>query len=383
MFIQAHHPRQPCKNTRNSKKFLLHLPLLAVICLVLISLSSCERGSGPNFDIDVRTPVQVQAVRVGDIENVIVATGKLQPREIAQVDAQVRGRLYYERDENGDRFYEGHQVKKGDLLARISGVEAELSLNIPAKKQDFEFAQREYNRQVSLYEQGTITERDFEQTRQTYTNAEAAYRQALLDEKNTEVFAPMDGVILKLARDQDNILLADETLIGSGQLIAQIADLRSLEANIGLISTQKEKVEIGDPVRIRPSTTYDDVTFDGILERIPPMVDEQSSTFPVVVVVPNEELELQPRSTVEVEIIVEQRLQVPYVSLDSVKKNRNNQDVVFVVEGQRVQERRVRLGLQDDDNVEILEGVEPGDRVVFGGVEHLWGGQTVNVVREL
>ena len=158
---------------------------------------------------------------------------------------------------------------------------------------------------------------------------------------------------------------------------------RSLEANIGLVSTQRREVEIGDPVRVRPSAAYDEETYEGILERILPLVDEQSHTYPVVVEVPNEDLLLQPRSFVEVEIIIEQRLQVPYVSHDSVKKNRNNHDVVFVVEGQRVQERRVRLGLQDDENVEILEGVELGERVVFGGVEHLWGGQTVNVVREL
>lgn len=383
MFIQSSHRHQPPKRVRNSVRILRYVPLLAVICLVLFGLASCNRPTQPNFDVDVRTPVQVQAVRLGDIENIVPSTGKLQPRESATVTAQVLGRLYYERDENGERFYEGHHVKRGDVLARISGEEAELNLNLPAKKQEFEIAQREYNRQVELYEEGNITERDFEQTRQTFTNAETAYRRALLDEQNMVVFAPMDGVILKLARDQENILLADETLISSGQLIAQIADLSSLEANIGLVSTQRKKVEIGDPVRIRPSAAYDEETYDGILERILPLVDEQSHTYPVVVVVPNEDLLLQPRSFVEVEIIIEQRLQVPYVSHDSVKKNRNNHDVVFVVEGQRVEERRVRLGLQDDEHVEILEGVELGERVVFGGVEHLWGGQTVNVVREL
>lgn len=383
MFIQPSHLHQPPKRIRHSVRFLRYLPLPAVICSVLFGLSSCDPPTQTNFDVDVRTPVQVQAVRLGDIENIVPSTGRLQPRESATVTAQVLGRLYYERDENGERFYEGHQVKRGDVLARISGAEAELSLNLPAKKQEFEIAQREYNRQVKLYEDGNITERDFEQTRQTFTNAETAYRRALLDEQNMVVFAPMDGVILKLARDQDNILLADETLISSGQLIAQIADLSSLEANIGLVSTQRKKIEIGDPVRIRPSAAYDEETYDGILERILPLVDEQSHTYPVVVVVPNDDLLLQPRSFVEVEIIIEQRLQVPYVSHDSVKKNRNNHDVVFVVEGQRVVERRVRLGLQDDEHIEILEGVELGERVVFGGVEHLWGGQTVNVVREL
>ena len=201
MFIQPPHLHQPPtpRRIRISVRILRHLTLPAVICFVLLGISSCDRQTQPNFDVDVRTPVQVQAVRLGDIENIVPATGRLQPRESATVTAQVLGRLYYERDENGERFYEGHHVKRGDVLARISGEEAELNLNLPAKKQEFEIAQREYNRQVELYEEGNITERDFEQTRQTFTNAETAYRRALLDEQNMVVFAPMDGVISEVS----------------------------------------------------------------------------------------------------------------------------------------------------------------------------------------
>lgn len=382
-FNRARKQRQNPYKTMSYTSFITRLISFSLLGCILLALASCERGSIPNVNVDVRTPVQVQAVRLGDIENLVVATGTLQPREIATVEAQVLGRLYYERDENGERFYEGHQVTKGDVLARIAGEESDLNLNLPAKKEAYEIARREYDRQVTLHEEGIITERDFEQTRQTYTNAEADYRRALLDERNTEVLASIDGVILKLARDQDNILLADETLIGNGQLIAQIADISSLEANIDLIGPQLSKVEKGDPVRIRPSATYDEETFDGTLRRISPLVNQQNHTYQVVVTVPNEDLMLKPGSFVEVEIIVEQRLQVPVVSLDSVKKNYNNNDVVFVVEGQFIRERRVRLGLRDDERVEVLEGVELGERVVFGGVEHLYGGQKVNVIREL
>lgn len=356
--------------------------LYSLLAGILMVLASCGQGPSRIPDVDVRTPVEVQAVRLGDIETLVVATGSLQPRETATVNAQIQGRLYYERDSNGERFFEGHQVKRGDVLARITGAEADLALDLPAKKENYEIAQTEYDRQVKLHDEGIITDRDFEQTRTSYLSAKNVYERALLDERNTEVVAPMDGVVLKLARNEQNILLADETLIGNGQLIAEVADISVLEAHIDLIGPQLTKVTIGDQVRIRPSATYDDKNFIGTLKRISPLVNEQNHTFQVVVEVPNEDLLLKPGSFVEVEIITEQRLQVPVVPLDSVKKSHNNNDVVYIVEGQRLQERRVRLGLQDDERVEVLEGLEPGERVVFGGVEHLWNGNLVNVVRE-
>ena len=356
--------------------------LLALLGSILMVVASCGRGPTRIGDVDVRTPVEVQTVRLGDIEKLVVATGQLQPQEVAIVNAQIEGRLYYERDSNGERFFEGHEVKRGDVLARLSGVEADLNLNLPTKKETYEIAQTEYDRQVKLHDEGIITDSAFEQTRQTYLNAKNVYERALLDERNTEVIAPMDGIILKLARNEQNVLLAEETLVGSGQLIAEVADISMLEAYIDLIGPQYTKITKGDPVRIRPSATYEDQTFVGTLKRISPLVNEQNRTFQVVVVVPNEDLFLKPGSFVEVEIITEQRLQVPVIPLDSVKKSRNNNDVVFIVEGQRIQERRVRLGLQDNERVEVLEGLEPGERIVIGGVEHLWSGNLVNVVRE-
>ena len=362
--------------------FFQRIVLFSLLGGLLLVLASCNRGPARNFDVNVRTPVEVYVVRLGDIETLVVATGNLQPSELATVNAQILGRAYYERDSNGGRFFEGHPVKQGDVIARIAGEEADLNLNLATKKESYEIAQTEYNRQVKLHDEGIITERDFEQTRQTYLSAENEYQRALLDDRNTEVLAPIDGVILKLARNEQNILLADGTLINSGQLIAEIADISVLEAHIDLIGPQLTKVDKGDQVRIRPSATYDDITFNGTLKRISPLVNQTNHTFQVVVEVPNEELLLKPGSFVEVEIITEQRLQVPVIPLDAVKKSNNN-DVVYIVEGQRLEERRVRLGLQDDDRVEILEGLEPGERVVVGGVENLWPGMIVNVVREL
>ena len=366
----------------NHTIFFRRVTTLSLLGGIWLTLASCDQGPSRSFNVNVRTPVEVQAVRLGDIENLVVTTGNLLPRVVATVNARVPGRLYHERDENGERFYEGHQVKKGDVLARIAGEEVELHLNLSTKKQTYEIAEAEYNRQKKLHEEGIITESAFEQSLQSYLNAENAYKLALQDDRNTVIEAPIDGVIVKLARNEQNTLLADESLIGNGQLVAEIADLSMLEAHIDLIGRQYGKVDVGDQARIRPSATYEEINFTGTVTRKSPLVNPEKHTYQVVLEVPNNDLLLNPLSFVEVEVIIEQRLQVPVVSLDSVKKSSNNNDVVYIVEGQRLAERRVRLGLQDDERVEVLEGLEVGERVVFGGVENLWPGTMVNVVRE-
>ena len=82
---------------------------------------------------------------------------------------------------------------------------------------------------------------------------------------------------------------------------------------------------------------------------------------------------------VEVTVVVEQRVDVVVVPRDAVA-NRGVRSVVFVLDGQRVSRRDVRLGLGDDDKVQILEGLTAGDRVVVRGLETLTDGTRVRPV---
>ncbi len=59
---------------------------------------------------------------------------------------------------------------------------------------------------------------------------------------------------------------------------------------------------------------------------------------------------------------------------------RAGRSVVFVIDGQRAVRRNVSLGLGDDDQVEVREGVEPGERIIVRGLETLTDGTRVRVV---
>jgi multidrug efflux pump subunit AcrA (membrane-fusion protein) len=75
---------------------------------------------------------------------------------------------------------------------------------------------------------------------------------------------------------------------------------------------------------------------------------------------------------------VEQREEVPVVPREAVTE-RGGRRVVFVLDGQRVAQREVILGLGDDDVVEVRQGVSAGDRIVVRGLETLTDGTRVRV----
>jgi Cu(I)/Ag(I) efflux system membrane fusion protein len=87
---------------------------------------------------------------------------------------------------------------------------------------------------------------------------------------------------------------------------------------------------------------------------------------------------LRPGMFVEVTLIAERREDVLVIRRQAVT-DRGGRRVVFVLNGQRVVQRDVRLGLGDDDYVEVREGVAAGERIVIRGLETLTNDMLVRV----
>ena len=270
--------------------------------------------------IEVRAPVEVETVELGNVESVIVATGNLQTRDSARVTAQVPGRIYIERDENGNRLTEGRQVRAGDVLGQITGEETRLQnrngirSSLPTK------TPKQSTIDVQDYsKQGHIAEAELKQTELSLQQAQDAYDRAKLSDENTQVVAPIDGVILILARDQENVPIADGQLVNAGLLVAQIASLDVLEAYVDLIGPDLSKVQEGQQVRIG-HYAFSELDIMGSVVRLSPSVDPQTHTFQAVIEVDNRDRILRPGMFVQTEIITEQRLEVPVVSYEAISR---------------------------------------------------------------
>lgn len=350
--------------------------LAAPACLALL-LAGCTQQVEP-VNVEFRIPVEVEQVEIDNVESVVIATGTLRTVTEAELKTEIPGHFFLSRNEQGIPYAEGSVVKKDELIAEILGEDARLFIRIESTKIALENAQEELNRRKDLYAKNLISEAELKQQEQTYESALLEYDRSKLNVHKTRIESPTDGVVLRLARGANNVPITDGTYIAPGFSVATIASLDQLIADINLIGPELSRVQPGQRVRIR-HYAFDDLTVNAEVLRISPELDAQTHTFRAEVIIDNDQGLLRPGMFVEVAIITEQRVQVPVLPREAVTR-RSSGNVVFLVDGQRAKQQLVRLGLGDDDKVQVLDGVITGDRVVVRGLETLADGTRVRVL---
>ena len=135
----------------------------------------------------------------------------------------------------------------------------------------------------------------------------------------------------------------------------------------------------GQPVELHVDA-YPDKTYTGKLSRISPTVNTSTRAFPFEALVPNRDASLKPGTFARVHIDSDKQDQVitlPYAAL----QYRYGVNRVFVVEGDRLVVRELKVGDRVGDRIEIVSGVKPGDHVAITDVEKLIDGQKVTAAK--
>ena len=350
--------------------------LAPVLGVLLLTLLACGGGSAVP-DVEFRIPVEVSDVTTDSVEDRIITTGTLRARENVILNVETPGFLVLARDAGGSRLTEGSAVRAGQLIAEVTGEDARLASRLEATKRHLERAEQEMQRRQRLFEEELIPEEDVRRTEAAYEDALHDYEISQRTAAKTRISTPIDGVVLKLARDENQLPVADGQMVMPGFEVALIAPIEDLIADIDLVGPELARVRPGQVARLRHYAF--EVTVEGRILRLSPSMDSQSHTFRAEVEVENSLGMLRPGMFVEVAIIVERRDDVTVVPREAVAE-RAGRSVVFVIDGQRAVLREVSLGLGDDDKVEVREGVGPGDRIVVRGLETLTDGTQVRVV---
>jgi RND family efflux transporter MFP subunit len=335
-------------------------PLVLVLALPCL-LCSCEED-GPEIDIESAIPVSVETVESKPIREYVFATGSVSAAEDIRLSTEQAGHYRLQTNpRSGQPFEMGDAVQRGEVIVILENAELENQVMIDSKRLNHEISEREFNKQKSLYEKGGVTFRELTDAERAAIDARYAYENAIIQLEKLKVKAPLDGVLVDL-----DYHTAGEWL-PAGTPVARVMDYSRLYCELALPGSEMERVSDGQTALVTNYVNPLD-TLKGRITQVSPALDPTSRMFQAAVIIDNDSLVLHPGMFVKVDLVVAEKDSAVVIPQEVVVASGSDRRA-FVVEKGIAVERKLEIGLANPLEVEVLSGLEPGERLVVKGFE--------------
>ena len=323
---------------------------------------------------ELAIPVSVENVRKQSISQYINTTGTAKAIYEASLNSEVSGQ--YHRQINpatGKPFKLGDRVKEGQVIIRFEDPEYINSLAIEAKKLNLEISENEYEKQKSLYEKGGVTLRELRNSEVSRTNAQYDFESAQIRLAKMNIVAPFSGVIVELP------YYTKGTRVNSGQPMVSLMSYDKMYVQINLPEKSISEVQLVHEVLITNYTIAED-TLIGTVSELSPMISSETRTFGGKLLISNPDLKLRPGMFVKADIITAKKDSVIVIPKNIILSG-NRGKYVFVVErNSAADDRVITTGIENNDFVEVIEGLSENDRLIIKGFETLRDNSKVKII---
>jgi RND family efflux transporter MFP subunit len=332
---------------------------LAVVALVAFRVVQARRGAPETPEVDeirarIGIPVEVTAVREGELVVRREFTGVLRGIRSATIRARTGDEILDIPVRVGDR------VRAGDVVIRQSS-EGSLA-SVQQAQASSEQAQRNVERLRPLHERGAISDQDWDNALTGLRVAEANLAAA---RRRVDLESPIDGVVTDL-------LVNRGAMPESGDPLARVSDLSRLQVLVQVSAEQARELAVRQPAQLPEHG------LEGSVSRVAMQADPASRLIEIELTFPGAAAGANavPGTLVTAQVEVGRRASALLVPRAAVSDG-----VAWVVDAEGVAHRReVTTGLEGDGQIEIVEGLAPGEQVVVAGQSLLSDGAQTRVV---
>jgi len=324
---------------------------------------STDKKADDKEEKETAVPVNVTEVSVGSVSTYITATANLVPEDEVTVLSEAEGRVVRLEVEEGDR------VQRGQLLATLLQDGEEIA--VEKAKVRAANAELAYERAQRMHDEQLIAQEEFDKTVMDHRLAQQELEETEWRLAQTEIRAPFDGRVT-----WRNVTLGQ--YIRPGDELFRVTDFQPLISRIYLPEKDVLTLDPGQPVEITLKAD-ESVRFAGRIQRISPVVDTATGTVKVTVEAIDPPGSVRPGGFVIVDIVRETREGTLVLPREAVIRELKSAHV-FVVKDEVAQKRAVELGLEEDERLEIVGGLEPGEVIVVAGQGSLKDGSKVKVL---
>lgn len=333
-----------------------------VFMLVAISLASCT----PKEQKAAETPIVVKTTIISS-ESYSNSSNYL-----ATIEPETKSGLSFQVSGNVEAVYvsEGQFVKKGALLARLSG--GHLSNAYSSAKAEYNQVRDAYTRMKQLYKNSSLAEIKFVEIQSKLEQAKAQLQSAQKDISDCNLRAPFDGVI-------DKKMIEIGVNVSQGIPVLNLMKISSVNAKISIPEKNISNIQVGQWAEINIPVL--NKTFTGKISEKNLASDNLSQTYDVKVKLANPHNELLSGMVGNVHLQEASAPKVITLPAEVVQLLANDQPFVWVVDNtSKVHLRNVKIGEQTADGIQIISGLSKGDKVVTDGYQKLSEGLIVKAL---
>jgi HlyD family secretion protein len=394
---------------KKKKKIIIILGAVIVVAIIIVTnvLKSGEKTY----------QVQVEKVERSDLTSVVTANGRIVPKTDVQISAYIPAKITKLPVEEGD------VVTRGQLLVQLDDTEYRAAVNrsraeLTSAGASMEQAQLVFNRQKELFGKKLSSEEQYDMARTDLDLAKARHQQATasLDQakynlSKTTMTSPMDGIVTSLNAEVGEIVMVG-TMNNPGTVIMTVSDMSEIETEVEVDETDIAQVALGQETEISVDA-YPDTTFEGRVTEIGHTArisglgtQDQVTNFLVKVMLIDEVPSIRPGMSASVDITTDSRTDVLSVPIQAVvmreekndtltsegeekegavastdsgsvkgekkdKKEKKEVEGIFLVTDGRAEFVLVATGIADQQNIEIVSGIDEDDQVVTGSYKIL------------
>jgi len=372
------------------KKWLIGGGLVIVLAVIII-LNVIKEEKGKE--------VSTEALKKGTVQQKVTGSGQIKPAVEVKISAQVAGKIVQLKHKEGDR------VVNGELLAALDPEQYQASLermesSLLSAKASEKIASSELSRSKELHKKNLISIADYETVEATYEQAvsnrmqaEAALKESKDALNKTRLYATMDGIITRLNKEQGEMAIGAQF---QEDVIMIVSDLSVMEAVIEVDENDVVNITKNDSADVELDA-FPDTLFRGIVTEIANSAitkglgtQEQVTNFEVTITLDNPDNRFRPGMSTTVDIKTNRQDDVLKVPIQAVTvrekshlkkkkdveeqdmpeeddgKEKEMQEVVFIVENNMAVVKPIKLGISDDTHYAVLSGLEEGDKIVTG-----------------
>ncbi len=331
----------------------LFVIIIAGVAAVLINNKS-KLSAKTNQKVLDTFPVSVEEAQMKELSRSLELVGTIAGANDVAVVSEASGKVLETNAKVGD------YKTQGSVLVQLDGELKSAALK--TAEVNYEKVKKDYERYQSLYNEKSITISRLEAAKLELQAAESQLTFAKREYNDTKITSPISGVVTSRIVDKGDY-------VNKGTVIAQVVDISNLKVKLSVAEKDVFKLKTGDAVIIT-TDVYPGVSFKGKIETISDQADN-AHTYPIEISLSNsKEYPLKGGMFGRVQftsIKNSESVLIPREALIGSIKDAK----VFVVENGIAKEKNIVIGSTSDKMLEVLSGLNAGEKIVVSGQNNL------------